>query len=86
MSSGKRRAGGHAHQLRAWTGELEQFAQDAGAIWAAAIAAHGRALLRQNHCAHATWLMAACLAEWSNGNGSRARRLLEAVLTCVDTC
>jgi DNA-binding CsgD family transcriptional regulator len=38
------RAGGHAGQLRAWTGELEQFAHDTGAAWAAAIAAHGRAL------------------------------------------
>jgi DNA-binding CsgD family transcriptional regulator len=39
------RAGGHAGQLRTWTGELEQFAQDTGAAWAAAIAAHGRALI-----------------------------------------
>src|SRR5215469_12606279 len=39
------RVGGHAGQLRAWTGELEQFAQATGAAWAAAIAAHGRALL-----------------------------------------
>jgi DNA-binding CsgD family transcriptional regulator len=39
------RAGGHAGQLLTWTGELEQFAQDTGAAWAAAIAAHGRALL-----------------------------------------
>jgi DNA-binding CsgD family transcriptional regulator len=39
------RAGGHADQLRAWTSELEQFAQDTDAAWAAAIAAHGRALL-----------------------------------------
>jgi DNA-binding CsgD family transcriptional regulator len=39
------RVGGHADQLRAWTGELEQFAQATGAAWAAAIAAHGRALL-----------------------------------------
>jgi len=39
------RAGGHADQLRTWTNELEQFAQDTGAAWAAAIAAHGRALI-----------------------------------------
>jgi DNA-binding CsgD family transcriptional regulator len=39
------RAGGHPGQLRAWTGELEQFAHDTGAAWAAAIAAHGRALI-----------------------------------------
>ena len=39
------RADGHADQLRTWTGELEQFAQDTGAAWAAAIAAHGRALI-----------------------------------------
>jgi DNA-binding CsgD family transcriptional regulator len=39
------RAGGHAGQLRTWTGELEQFAHDTGAAWAAAIAAHGRALI-----------------------------------------
>ncbi|MBO0825764.1 MAG: helix-turn-helix transcriptional regulator, partial [Actinobacteria bacterium] len=39
------RAGGHADQLRAWTGELERFAQDTGAAWAAAIAAHGRAMI-----------------------------------------
>jgi DNA-binding CsgD family transcriptional regulator len=39
------RADGHAGQIRTWTGELEQFAQDTGAAWAAAIAAHGRALL-----------------------------------------
>ena len=39
------RADGHAGQLRTWTGELEQFAQDTGAAWAAAIAAHGRALI-----------------------------------------
>ena len=39
------RAGRHAGQLRTWTGELEQFAQDTGAAWAAAIAAHGRALI-----------------------------------------
>jgi DNA-binding CsgD family transcriptional regulator len=39
------RAGGHAGQIRSWTGELEQFAQDTDAAWAAAIAAHGRALL-----------------------------------------
>jgi DNA-binding CsgD family transcriptional regulator len=38
------RAGGHAGQLRTWTGELEQFAHDTDAAWAAAIAAHGRAL------------------------------------------
>lgn len=39
------RADGHADQLRTWTGELEQFAQDTDAAWAAAIAAHGRALI-----------------------------------------
>jgi DNA-binding CsgD family transcriptional regulator len=39
------RTGGHAGQLRAWTAELEQFAQDTGAAWAAAVAAHGRALI-----------------------------------------
>jgi hypothetical protein len=39
------RADGHAGQLRAWTGELEQFAHDTGASWAAAIGAHGRALI-----------------------------------------
>jgi len=39
------RAGGHAGQIRAWTGELEQFAHDTDAPWAAAIAAHGRALI-----------------------------------------
>ena len=39
------RAGGHADQIRTWTGELEQFARDTGAAWAAAIAAHGRALI-----------------------------------------
>lgn len=39
------RADGHADRLLTWTGELEQFAQDTGAAWAAAIAAHGRALL-----------------------------------------
>jgi DNA-binding CsgD family transcriptional regulator len=39
------RADGHAGQLLAWTGELEQFPHDTGAPWAAAIAAHGRALL-----------------------------------------
>jgi DNA-binding CsgD family transcriptional regulator len=39
------RAGGHAGQLRTWTGELEQFTHDTGAAWAAAIAAHGRALI-----------------------------------------
>jgi DNA-binding CsgD family transcriptional regulator len=37
--------GGHAGQLRAWTAELGQFAQDTGAPWAAAVAAHGRALI-----------------------------------------
>jgi DNA-binding CsgD family transcriptional regulator len=42
------RAHGHAGQLLAWTVELEQFAQDTGAAWAAAIAAHGRALLAAN--------------------------------------
>ena len=39
------RHGGHAGQIRTWTGELEQFAEDTGAAWAAAIAAHGRALI-----------------------------------------
>src|SRR5262249_48546291 len=39
------RAGGRDDQLRIWTGELEQFAQDTNAAWAAAIAAHGRALI-----------------------------------------
>jgi DNA-binding CsgD family transcriptional regulator len=39
------RAGGQAGQIRAWTGQLGQFAQDTGAAWAAAIAAHGRALI-----------------------------------------
>jgi DNA-binding CsgD family transcriptional regulator len=39
------RTGGDSGQLRAWTGELEQFARDTGAAWAAAIAAHGRALI-----------------------------------------
>src|SRR5215813_10657042 len=42
------RASGHAGQLRARTGEIEQFAQDTGAAWAAAIAAHGRALIAAN--------------------------------------
>jgi DNA-binding CsgD family transcriptional regulator len=42
------RADGHAGQLRTWTGELEQFAHDTGAAWAAAIAAHGRALIAAN--------------------------------------
>jgi hypothetical protein len=35
----------HAGHIRTWTGELEQFAEDTGAAWAAAIAAHGRALI-----------------------------------------
>lgn len=39
------RAGGYAGQLRTWTGELGQFAHDTDAAWAAAIAAHGRALI-----------------------------------------
>src|SRR5215468_9779415 len=39
------RADGRADQIRTWTGELEQFAHDTDAAWAAAIAAHGRALL-----------------------------------------
>jgi len=39
------RADGHADQLQTWTGELEQFAQDTGTAWAAALAAHGRALI-----------------------------------------
>jgi DNA-binding CsgD family transcriptional regulator len=39
------RTGGHAGQIQAWTGELEQFAHDTDAAWAAAIAAHGRALI-----------------------------------------
>jgi DNA-binding CsgD family transcriptional regulator len=39
------RSGGHAGQIRTWTGELEQFAEDTSAAWAAAIAAHGRALI-----------------------------------------
>jgi DNA-binding CsgD family transcriptional regulator len=39
------RAGGHGGQLQAWTGELGQFAHDTSAAWAAAIAAHGRALI-----------------------------------------
>jgi hypothetical protein len=34
----------HVGHIRTWTGELEQFAEDTGAAWAAAIAAHGRAL------------------------------------------
>ena len=38
------RADRHAGQLRTWTDELRQFAHDTGAAWAAAIAAHGRAL------------------------------------------
>jgi DNA-binding NarL/FixJ family response regulator len=36
---------GDAGQLGTWTGELWQFAEDTGAAWAAAIAAHGRALI-----------------------------------------
>ena len=39
------RTGGHARRSQTWVRELEQFAQDTGAAWAAAIAAHGRALL-----------------------------------------
>jgi DNA-binding CsgD family transcriptional regulator len=39
------RARGHAGEIQAWTGELEQFARDTGAAWAAAIAAHGCALI-----------------------------------------
>src|SRR5499427_5387082 len=39
------RTGGRAGQLRTWMAELGQFAQDTDAAWAAAIAAHGRALL-----------------------------------------
>jgi len=39
------RAGGQAGQIRTWTDELGQFAEDTGAAWAAAIAAHGRALI-----------------------------------------
>ena len=39
------RTGGQAGQIRTWTAELEQFAHDTGAAWAAAIAAHGRALI-----------------------------------------
>ena len=39
------RAGGHAGQIRTWTAELGQFAHDTDAAWAAAIAAHGRALI-----------------------------------------
>jgi DNA-binding CsgD family transcriptional regulator len=39
------RAGEHAGQLRAWTAELEQFGYDTAAAWAAAIGAHGRALI-----------------------------------------
>jgi DNA-binding CsgD family transcriptional regulator len=38
------RAGGRTGHIRAWTGELAHFAEDTGAAWAAAIAAHGRAL------------------------------------------
>jgi len=36
-------------------------AESAGALW------------RQDRCVHATWLMAACLAEWCNGPVSRYR-------------
>jgi hypothetical protein len=39
------RAGGRTGQIRTWTGELAQFAEDTGAAWAAAIAAYGRALI-----------------------------------------
>jgi DNA-binding CsgD family transcriptional regulator len=39
------RTGGHAGQIRTWTAELEQFAHDTDTPWAAAIAAHGRALI-----------------------------------------
>ncbi len=39
------RTGGHANRSQTWVRELEQFALDTGAAWAAAIAAHGRALL-----------------------------------------
>lgn len=39
------RAGGRTGHIRTWTGELAQFAEDTGAAWAAAIAAHGRALI-----------------------------------------
>jgi DNA-binding CsgD family transcriptional regulator len=39
------RTGGHAGQIWTWTAELEQFAHDTDTPWAAAIAAHGRALI-----------------------------------------
>jgi DNA-binding CsgD family transcriptional regulator len=42
------RAGGHASRSQTWVRELEQFALDTDAAWAAAIAAHGRALIAAN--------------------------------------
>jgi DNA-binding CsgD family transcriptional regulator len=42
------RTGGPVGQILTWTAELGQFAHDTDAAWAAAIAAHGRALVAAN--------------------------------------
>jgi DNA-binding CsgD family transcriptional regulator len=44
LEAASRASEGAAH-IRAWTSELEQFAHDTDSAWAAAMAAHGRALV-----------------------------------------